>query len=1302
MSNPPLELRIVSAPHRNRGFLAELCATEHELLAVGGAGGDVLVMASSDGEHFHSRAKAGRGLRDVCLAGGQVVAVGEYGTIVRSADAGASWRPIEAGVSGCWFSVIARRDGSVWCCGDDGQLGKVTLQGDAAEFQRQEVDLKGRLSALRELDGELWILGYDGGLYRLDGERAVEVFRGSAALTDLAVTPSGAWIVSGDAGQLYRGEKGGAELEELALDVEEALEAVAVLADGRVVAVGGGATLLVSDDDGRSFVAVKTKRAGVASDATLWTVCRFGRGALIGGDSGLVLQLAPAGDAPWAGRPDRFATVMPLDAVMAAGPEGFLGARLRAYVVAVNPGLAAEQEAEAAPATASAAAVDSAVAADSDSDSESDSDAESDSDSDEEDGEPASVETWKPAAMQYCRSLWTGDSSDFIEIWGLEAPPELVAFEQGTRGANLYSTFHELRLDVAQMSAPGPDKNLFEMLVLNDQLNYLGTGLPEAFAGVACFGQLGNGDTFHLEVAKEHEDRGRSVVFWNHETHGFEYTFAGALEPVIYLAALSRAADEELVSEQVAAKGYQLLRGKVAPSWHFSMDERDADFVAYAHPGEAEVPRWLAARAAWLVGLFRSDGVTELKDLAELFLPNLNTVIPPEQLPRRLETAARRVPTALYAMWRAYLFDEPELEQYLAIGRAHAGRLARDAARLIDELRGGRKQLGKIADWPRLLERFRALDLDPRRAEDRQREAAGQRRHEQAQKEALAAELRALIEKQDAAGVEAFCWGNLSERAARPLLFGVLLGQASRKLARGAIQFLVDQGYSRDNSIYRDEEHAACLAAAEQADAALQALLIGEALMPAPRDGAERDDGDDEREPGGEAEAAASPEIALSSHHASHIVTRLARLGRLDARALPILRAELELEAFEDHAEWRVKQVAQVLGLARDAAAAPALCALLAKIPAEGEFDTALKYDELIGELADALRAIGEPSAVDALLRFANAQSPRMREARARAALAIAYLAPERGGAALLGGMIQLMTGINDSEENVVQLWAYGLVASAQSADEQAARKAQLLATAPMAASYVEVQMARAAALRLLGVTGAVQMPGRSDAPATLEELMARALHEPGWKEEYTVRRRKQAAMIFERLPVVEAAQLAPALALGDEELGHQVLRICRAHGVAVEPPRSLSWFEAIEASEDELVAMLGDEQLRGRAHAARALGLRMSDRGRQAIEGAARAVARRAPEQPVELTGGDDRLLTESVRALLRADMTPTTLELLGELLKHKNRWVKWPVLKGPLPDDDSLVEAMKQVAAEKWGWQESTARAWLDRRGE
>ena len=47
-------------------------------------------------------------------------------------------------------------------------------------------------------------------------------------------------------------------------------------------------------------------------------------------------------------------------------------------------------------------------------------------------------------------------------------------------------------------------------------------------------------------------------------------------------------------------------------------------------------------------------------------------------------------------MWRAYLFDEPELVRYLDIGRRHGSRLVRDAAALIDELRAGRNELGTI------------------------------------------------------------------------------------------------------------------------------------------------------------------------------------------------------------------------------------------------------------------------------------------------------------------------------------------------------------------------------------------------------------------------------------------------------------------------------------------------------------------------------------------------------------------------------------------------------------------------------
>ena len=74
-------------------------------------------------------------------------------------------------------------------------------------------------------------------------------------------------------------------------------------------------------------------------------------------------------------------------------------------------------------------------------------------------------------------------------------------------------------------------------------------------------------------------------------------------------------------------------------------------------------------------------------------------------------------------MWRAFLFDEPELARYLEIGRRHKARLVRDAATLIDELRAGRNELGTITDVRARLAAFRALDLDPRRAEQRKAEA---------------------------------------------------------------------------------------------------------------------------------------------------------------------------------------------------------------------------------------------------------------------------------------------------------------------------------------------------------------------------------------------------------------------------------------------------------------------------------------------------------------------------------------------------------------------------------------------------
>lgn len=121
------------------------------------------------------------------------------------------------------------------------------------------------------------------------------------------------------------------------------------------------------------------------------------------------------------------------------------------------------------------------------------------------------------------------------------------------------------------------------------------------------------------------------------------------------------------------------------------------------------------------------------------------------------------------------------------------------------------------------------------------------------------------------------------------------------------------------------------------------------------------------------------------------------------------------------------------------------------------------------------------------------------------------------------------------------------------------------------------------------------------------------------------------------------------------------------------------------------------DGALRGRHHAARQLGIRGGAGARAALEEAANDVAARASSEPgAPLAERDNRLLTEAVRALLRMERADSTLTLFDRLLRHGNREVKWPLLKNP-PADAELVGGMRYVAAEKWGWQERTARDWL-----
>jgi hypothetical protein len=893
-------------------------------------------------------------------------------------------------------------------------------------------------------------------------------------------------------------------------------------------------------------------------------------------------------------------------------------------------------------------------------------------DADEDNAPVSEEESWQKPAIAYMKHLWSGTTADYQAVWGVAPPADLVAFEAATQGANLYSTFHELRIDVQLMDNPPDDKNLFEMLVLGDQLNYLGTGLPEAFGAVTCFGTLGNGDTYHLEV---YDSRGdgqprppRTVLFWDHDEHCFTYTFTDSLSCLAYLCALCNAADDQLVSERAAKAGYAKLRGRVAPSWHFSMDKRDPNFQEYKHPEKEEWVRYFYARAFWIIGLFRQDGIVEVKDLKEHFLPSLNTVVPAEHFPRRLEAVRKFAHTALYAMWRAYLFDEPELEQILEASRAHAGRLVRDSARLIDELRAGRNQLGKIRDWKRLLERFRALDLDPRRAAEREAEAKAKQEAEEARGQSVVAE----VGQQGAKKLEELAWRGFADPLTRAAVTARALELGPKDACLEARKFLAEGGFMRKNEIYRDEEYQACSVIAEHADATLQALYLGALLSPAPRPKEEADD------------APKNPEPLLS--HAADILLLLARAGRLDERALPALREVLNVQTLEDHVEWRVNRVIDIVSALRDRGSVPALVALLEKMPSEGEFDVAMKYDDIIGKIARALRRIGDPAAAKALVRFAESHSDRMRHARTESAFAVGVLAPAEASPALLDGMLRVATKINGSQEDSIAILAYGLVGRARPAAEHKELREKLAATKPMASNYVEVQLAQAVAAKMLG-----------DETAPTETILERALTKPGWKDEYTVRQLRWAAEVIALLPEVDPNRLVPLLEWRDETLTAEVLEVLAARKVPPPPlPRMLTWFAARKMSPEELARALADEKLGSRHQAARALAA-FGEAGRAALEGAIEGIATRTPEGAErDLADSDSQLLRECARALLSLPPTPSTLALYNRLLLHPNRNLKGSVLN-EAPNDPALTEGMKHVAAEKWAWQEKAARAWL-----
>jgi len=712
-----LELSVLQDPSDDHGYVAGIAVTDELILVAGGTSRETpILLASSNARHFEARKTPRQlGLRDVLAVDEAVWTCGEYGQLAVSRDQGATWKLFDTGTDACLFGLGLAADGAVWVVGDRGYAARVSDD----QLERVDFATTARLVAVYTLQREVVVLGGDGAIYRYGDGTMKRVATGATTpLTALAITRQGTWLVVGDAGFIGRSPDG-AWFSRVKSDVEIDLEDLEVCPDGTVVAVGDRGMILQSTDDGRHWNAIPT-----SVTAHLWSIERFGPGVLIGGDHGLIAKLAPQGDQTWQDRINVFGGAKPLDVVFANGPERFIANGLVAYLDAIEQEDDDDQTHE----------VFAGDVVDGDYDDEEEEQRE---EPELDERETVEVEQDTPSARAAFAALREpGTPSDFAKNYGVAMPAEAAAFVAAIDGRDKWSSFTELRLDTDLLPDVG-HRNLFELIVLRDQQAYLGTGLVEALCGVFCIGSQGNGDTYHMELYEW--DGPRQVLHYDHETHAFTGVFADSLDSLVYLAALERAKDASKISDEAFSIGLRKLHGKIAPTWHFAIEDDDPNFVAL--DAKRRDTEFFFYRSRWICALLKNDGVTGIEDIPRLFNADFNQVVPQDQLPARYEACERLIPTALYSMWRAYLFDEPELVAYLEIGRRHPSRMVRDAAALIDELRAGRNELGTIKDVAAHLEEFRALDLDPRRADTRKAEIEARAKLEASRTEDALAEL---------------------------------------------------------------------------------------------------------------------------------------------------------------------------------------------------------------------------------------------------------------------------------------------------------------------------------------------------------------------------------------------------------------------------------------------------------------------------------------------------------------------------------------------------------------------------------
>ena len=291
---------------------------DHLAYFSGGYGRGGELYATSDGKTLVRRPSPENGLRGIRIIGDELWLTGQWGTLARSTDRGASWTTLSVATRECLWDVVRDTKGVTWVHGTKGTLLKsATPSGPFRAVKHGLRNRDERSNPRIELvpAGVMFVLfnGY------WDGARFVKPPGLKGANTALAIAPSGTIIVVGDKGAAFRSTDGGVSYTPVNTGITADLEDVAFVAGG-FIAVGDKGTLRRSENDGVTW---KPLASGVKLH--LWSIGSWGAGAFVGGDNGLILRIDSPGDTYWKGAVDKLtakavavADVSPIQATSAA------------------------------------------------------------------------------------------------------------------------------------------------------------------------------------------------------------------------------------------------------------------------------------------------------------------------------------------------------------------------------------------------------------------------------------------------------------------------------------------------------------------------------------------------------------------------------------------------------------------------------------------------------------------------------------------------------------------------------------------------------------------------------------------------------------------------------------------------------------------------------------------------------------------------------------------------------------------------------------------------------------------------